>query len=714
VLDQSVVSVKHEGWEQKRYGPGGLRAAASLDLPEPRDNGTPGPSSDRPAVVRVDPESGMPIEERRRVSVLPAGPDITSSTHSDGTQPVSAGAMRSSSERVGFSADSGAVNTPSDVPGAAGAQWAIHAQPRNRWQWLLALCGEIDGFPRHLGIHVGGMLVTRTPLIDLVPIERATMPGRVVTQFDKEDIEALGLVKIDLLSLRTLGVVAECLDRIERDTGARPDLDSLPHDDPNVFRTIQVADTVGMFQIESRAQMQALPKARPERFEDLVVQVAIIRPGPVQGNAVHPYLRRRAGQEEVTYLHDSLKPILEDTLGVILYQEQVMQVAIDICGYTPLEADIFRKAMGSHRSHQKMQAERGKFVSGAMRTGLTEEAANELFAKCSAFAEFGFARAHAAAFAKITYDTAWLRQYWPAHYYAGVLNNQPMGFYSPAVIVGDAKRHGIRVLPVDVNASAWEHDTRPQPDGSHALRLGMRQVKGIDESSRELLERERAAGAYAGVRDFVARTGLGEQVVERLIAIGAFDWTDAPRRELLWQLRTTMEDANPARPALGLTDDAQRALGASLPPMSFAEKVAADYRELGLSPTAHAVELFRERLTGRGVRPIAEAARLRDRSMIRLAGLAVSIQHPMTAKNFVFIALEDETGMINVTVRPDIYQANRAVLHRHPLLVIDGRLQVEGGVLNVVARQLHPVDAVVSQEARETRLPLAKQQRMFR
>ncbi|HET6819791.1 MAG TPA: PHP domain-containing protein [Candidatus Limnocylindria bacterium] len=669
VLDQSVVSVKHEGWEQKRYGPGGLRAAAQLDLPEPRDNGTPGPSSDRPAVVRVDPESGMPIKERLRPSVLP---DL------------------------------------------ADAPWSIHAQPRNRWQWLLALCGEIDGFPRHLGIHVGGMLVTRTPLIDLVPIERATMPGRVVTQFDKEDIEALGLVKIDLLSLRTLGVVAECLDRIERDTGARPDLDSLPHDDPNVFRTIQVADTVGMFQIESRAQMQALPKARPERFEDLVVQVAIIRPGPVQGNAVHPYLRRRAGQEEVTYLHDSLKPILEDTLGVILYQEQVMQVAIDICGYTPLEADIFRKAMGSHRSHQKMQAERGKFVSGAMRTGLTEEAANELFAKCSAFAEFGFARAHAAAFAKITYDTAWLRQYWPAHYYAGVLNNQPMGFYSPAVIVGDAKRHGIRVLPVDVNASAWEHDTRPQPDGSHALRLGMRQVKGIDESSRELLERERAAGAYAGVRDFVARTGLGEQVVERLIAIGAFDWTAAPRRELLWQLRTTMEDANPARPALGLTDDAQRALGASLPPMSFAEKVAADYRELGLSPTAHAVELFRERLTARGVRPIAEAARLRDRSMIRLAGLAVSIQHPMTAKNFVFIALEDETGMINVTVRPDIYQANRAVLHRHPLLVIDGRLQVEGGVLNVVAQQLHPVDAVVNQEARETRLPLAKQQRMFR
>jgi error-prone DNA polymerase len=723
VLDQSVVSVKHEGWEQKRYGPGGLRrvaepAAEELDLPQPRDNGTPGPSSERPAIVRVDPESGMPIEERRRPSVMPRGPepDRTPGSHTDPFRPISVMDITPGSDTDGNQPDPDTVSTsgnnPTPSPGL-GSAWS-HAAPRNRWQWLLTLCGEIDGFPRHLGIHVGGMLVTRTPLIDLVPIERATMPGRVVSQYDKEDIEALGLVKIDLLSLRTLGVVAECLDRVERDTGQRIDLDSLPHDEPEVFRSISAADTVGMFQVESRAQMQALPKARPERFEDLVVQVAIIRPGPVQGNAVHPYLRRRAGQEEVTYLHDSLRPILEDTLGVILYQEQVMQVAIEVCGYTPLEADIFRKAMGSHRSHAKMQAERGKFVGGAMRTGLTEPDADELFRRCSAFAEFGFARAHAAAFAKITYDTAWLKLHYPTHYVAGVLNNQPMGFYSPAVIVGDAKRHGIKVLSVDVNESAWEHDTRPNGDGTYALRLGMRQVKGIDESARETLERERAIGPYTGVRDFVARTGLGEQVVERLIAIGAFDWTDVPRRELLWQLRTTMADADPAHPALGLTDGAQRALGASLPPMTFAEKVAAEYRELAMSPTAHAVELFRERLTSRGVITVAEVAKHRDRSMVRLAGLAVSVQHPMTAKNFVFIALEDETGMINVTVRPEIYQANRAVLHRHPLLVIEGRLQVEGEVLNVVAQRLHPVDAVVNEDARDTRLPLGKQQRMFR
>ena len=754
MLDASVTSVKHESETTKRYARSGELSGGELLLPTPRDNGSPGPSSGRPAIVRVDPESGMPVEERRRPQVVP--------------EPVA-------------SDDPAAPGGP--APGEPGKGGLATPARLNRWQWLLTLCAEIDGFPRHLGIHVGGMLVTRTPLIDLVPIERATMPGRVVTQFDKEDIEALGLVKIDLLSLRTLGVVSDALDRIERDTGRRIDLDSLPHDDPEVYRSISSADTVGMFQVESRAQMQSLPKARPERFEDLVVQVAIIRPGPVQGNAVHPYLRRRAGEEAVTYAHPSLQPILEDTLGVILYQEQVMQVAIDVCGYSATEADIFRKAMGSHRSHAKMQAERGRFVGGAMRTGLTEADAEELFQKCSAFAEFGFARAHAAAFAKITYDTAWLKRYYPAHYTAGVLNNQPMGFYSPAVVVNDAKRHGIPVLPVDVNESAWEHDTRPvssvSPRGASgeaetdarvpfadvstpgnerrssgpssadpstpgnerrrssrslsvtstprnadrtpgtprnaapwAIRLGLRQVKGIDESARETLERERAIGPYTGVRDFVARTRLGEQVVERLISIGAFDWTDVPRRELLWQLRTTLPDADPARPALGLTDDAQRALGASLPPMSVAERVAADYRETGVSPNLHAVELFRERLAARGAITIAAAATLRDRSSIRLAGLAVSVQHPMTAKNFVFIALEDETGMINVTLRPQVYTANRALLHRSPLLVIDGRLQVEGAVLNVIARRLHTVDELLDQPPGQ--IPLGKQQRMFR
>ncbi len=711
VLDASVTTVRHESETTKRYARSGELAGGELRVPTPRDNGSPGPSSGRPRIVRVDPESGMPIEERRRPRVVPernAGvvPQRDYRPSSGDIGPVPGQELREGATEGQTAGPHWPLVALHDNPTVA------HRHPRsNRWQWLLTLCAEIDGFPRHLGIHVGGMLVTRTPLIDLVPIERASMPNRVVTQYDKEDVEQLGLVKIDLLSLRTLGVVSDALDRIQRDTGRRIDLDSLPHDDPEVYASIQAADTVGMFQIESRAQMQSLPKARPERFEDLVVQVAIIRPGPVQGNAVHPYLRRRAGEEPVTYAHESLRPILEDTLGVILYQEQVMQVAIEVCGYTAVEADIFRKAMGSHRSHDKMQAERPRFIGGAIRTGLTEEQAEELFQKCSAFAEFGFARAHAAAFAKISYDTAWLKRYHPAHYTVGVLNNQPMGFYSPAVVINDAKRHGITVLPIDVNESAWEHDTRPAPGGAHAIRLGLRQVKGIDERAKEVLERERAIGPYASVRDFVARTGLGEQVVERLISIGAFDWTDAPRRELLWQLRTTLADADPEHPALGLTDDAQRALGASLPPMTLAEETAADYRDTGVSPRIHAVELFRERLGRRGVITVAQAAERRDRSQIRLAGLAVSVQHPMTAKNFVFIALEDETGMINVTLRPQVYQAHRALLHRHPLLVIDGRLQVEGAVLNVIAQRLRSVDDAL--DGVPEKLPLAKQQRMF-
>jgi DNA polymerase III alpha subunit len=861
VLDASVTSVRFEATQTKRYAGSGTLPLPPDQLPMPRDTGSPGPASERRSVVRVDEESGMPIEERRRPSVLDRGAstgepgqiptriglggDATATdalkdpetsvnlnlragsnaeqldasdsnvpkpsvvgiwqgsgraspaTEAEPRQMLTTGALgerppaidaanlylRPSTASTHLSnahhAGIWQESTPTPLPNAhhasiwqesapeRGTHPATHAPPRNRWQWLLKLCGEIDGFPRHLGIHVGGMLVTRTPIVDLVPIERASMPNRVVTQYDKEDVEQLGLVKIDLLSLRTLGVVSDALDRIQRDTQTRPDLDNLPHDDPEVFAIIRAADTVGIFQIESRAQMQALPKARPERFEDLVVQVAIIRPGPIQGNAVHPYLRRRAGTEPVTYLHESLRPILEDTLGVILYQEQVMQIAIEVCGYSALDADIFRKAMGSHRSRREMEKQHARFVEGAQRTGLTPEAAEELFQRCSAFAEFGFARAHAAAFAKITYDTAWLRLHYPAHYYAGMLNNQPMGVYSPAVVINDAKRHGVQVLPVDVNASAWEHDTRPIPPDApsapsfapdatngqvaadlaspmvascfpgkprpssgpsmadsctsrksrgttgYALRLGLRQVKGIDERAREVLERERARGPYVSVRDFVARTRLGEQVVERLISIGAFDWTGAPRRELLWQLRSTLADANADRPALGLTDDAQRALGASLPEMTDAERVAADYRETGVSPHLHAVELYRSALTERGVIRIAETGRRRNRSVVRLAGLAVSVQHPMTAKNFVFIALEDESGMINVTVRPDIYQRHRALLHRSPLLVIDGTLQVEGEVLNVVARRLRSVDEVVNQ-SRVATADLARQQRMFR
>jgi error-prone DNA polymerase len=452
--------------------------------------------------------------------------------------------------------------------------------------------------------------------------------------------------------------------------------------------------------------MQALPKARPERFEDLVVQVAIIRPGPVQGNAVHPYLRRRAGEEPVTYAHESLRPILEDTLGVILYQEQVMQVAIEVCGYTAVEADIFRKAMGSHRSHAKMQAERPRFIGGAMRTGLTAGEAEAVPSAVPSPSSVSHAPMR-----RLREDQLRLRRLkrnYPAHY-GRRAEQQPMGFCSPAVVISDAKRH--RIGSCRSTSTSRPGSTTRAPSGRRRAHVRHPPRTSPGEGDRRAGardERERRSG-YASVRDFVARTRLGEQTVERLISIGAFDWTDAPRRELLWQLRTTLADADPEHPALGLTDDAQRALGASLPPMTAAERVAADYRDTGVAPNLHAVELFRERLAARGVITVADAGRARSVS-IRLAGLAVSVQHDR--EGFVFIALEDETGMINVTLRPKVYQAHRALLHRHPLLVIDGRLQVEGAVLNVVAVRLRSVDETLDHPPE--RLPLAKQQRMFR
>ncbi len=329
--------------------------------------------------------------------------------------------------------------------------------PWDRW---LELCARIDGRPRHLSIHVGGMLVTQAPLVDIAPLEHATMPGRVVVQFDKRDIETMKLIKLDLLGLRMLSAIDDALRDIKADCAVCLDLDRLPEDIEEVFRMICAADTVGVFQIESRAQMQTLPKSRPKTLDDLVVEVAIIRPGPIQGDAVHPYLRRRQGIEPVTYLHPSLEPILAETLGVILYQEQVMKVAIDVAGFSPADSDGFRRAMGTWRSSKEMEKLHTGFVEGCVRaSGLTHEQAEELFAKVAGFASFGFNKSHAAAFARTAYESAFLKLFYPAQFVTGLINAQPMGFYPVEVLINDAKRHGVAVLPVDVNASRYRTAT---------------------------------------------------------------------------------------------------------------------------------------------------------------------------------------------------------------------------------------------------------------
>lgn len=652
------------------------------------------------------------------------------------------------------------------------------------WERWLAFCARIDGFPRHLSIHSGGMLVTAAPLIDIAPLERATMPDRVVVQFDKRDVETLKLIKLDLLGLGMLAAIDETLQLIERDCAATVDLDRLPEDVPEVFQMLQAADTVGVFQVESRAQMQTLPKSRPANLDDLVVEVAIIRPGPIQGNAVHPYLRRRQGLEPTTYLHPSLAPILCETLGVILYQEQVMQIAITVAGFSAGESDGFRRAMGTWRSSKEMEKLHRRFVDGCRATnGLTDEQAEELFRQVAAFASFGFAKSHAAAFARTAYESAFLKLFYPAQFTVGLINAQPMGFYPVEVLINDARRHGVTVLPVDINASTYKTSTEwvglegngglgqravavgdaaamgriewptavkssgcivpstlsrqrwtPELATGYGIRLGLKLVKGIGDEHAERLDAELDSGPYATLADVVARTELPEEVIERLIRAGALDSLGRPRRELLWQLREVMgatrgrgsgdkrQRRRTPAPQRGDSDAklgvAERrmpvvvaALGSHgrgvagarpldlrlpptpappLPELTERERVGDSYAMLSLDARRQVVSLFRPALDRLGA---VTNASLADRGPgpVKIGGLVVTRQHPMTARGTVFLALEDETGMVNVTLWPDTWARLRGVVRRHALLYVVGTLQREASVVNVVARDIRPL-----------------------
>ncbi len=627
------------------------------------------------------------------------------------------------------------------------------------WERWLELCARIDGFPRHLSIHSGGMLITAAPLIDIVPIERATMKDRVVVQYDKRDVETMKLIKLDLLGLGMLAAIDETVQLIEHDCAVCLELDRLPEDIPEVFEMLQAADTVGVFQVESRAQMQTLPKSRPRNLDDLVVEVAIIRPGPIQGNAVHPYLRRRQGLEPVTYLHPSLEPILRDSLGVILYQEQVMKIAIAVAGFTPAGSDGFRRAMGTWRSTREMEKLHEQFVDGCVRVqGMPRDDAEELFRQCAAFASFGFAKSHAAAFARTAYESSFLKLFYPAQLVTGLINAQPMGFYPVEVLVNDAKRHGVAVLPVDINRSSWRTTTewvgRPGwalagvegDDGSHdadageplpegcgigsrpapvrssgcvipaagarerwtaegatgwGVRLGLHLVRGVGEDQQTRLDGELARGPYTSLADVVERTGLPEEVVERMIRAGALDSLGRPRRELLWQLRE-VAGATKGRLDGRTVQGAGRAAGRPmalrmpateaplLPPISESERLGDAYAMIGLDARRQVVGLFRDALDRLGA--VTNAA-LADRGPgpVRIGGLVVTRQHPMTARGTVFLALEDETGMVNVTLWPDTWQRLRSVVRRHALLLVDGDLQREANVVNVVARSMTPL-----------------------
>jgi error-prone DNA polymerase len=751
----SPVSV---AWLRARGGPPGARGAprarggvhgehrmsdedrSDTILPPPTINGH-----------RVDPESGMYLAPDRTV---------------DGRAGLGDGAMFGPS--VGPSPASKTLGRQ-DAPQSKVARVEPAPPPERRtgstkglsdWERWLEFCARMDGYPRHLSIHSGGMLVTAAPLIDIAPLERATMPNRVVTQYDKRDVETLKLIKLDLLGLGMLAAIDTTLQLIEHDCAACLDLDRMPEEIPEVFAMLQAADTVGVFQVESRAQMQTLPKSRPMSLDDLVVEVAIIRPGPIQGNAVHPYLRRKQGLEPVTYLHPSLEPVLRDTLGVILYQEQVMEIAIRVAGFSAADSDGFRRAMGTWRSTREMEKLHKRFVDGCVDlSGMAPDDAEELFRQVSAFASFGFAKSHAAAFARTAYESSFLKLFYPAQFTVGLLNAQPMGFYPVEVLINDAKRHGVPILPVDINASTYDtgtewvgrpgwaiagaggddgsHDEDPGealPDGAgiarrpppvrssacivpsatarqqwaaesatgYGVRLGLRLVKGIGEEHRDLLDGELGRGPYASLSDVVERTGLSEEVIERLIRAGALDSLKRPRRELLWQLREVSGASRgrvDGRTARTVGRATKRAAGRSmdlrlpptpappLPAITERERLGDSYAVLSLDARRQVVELFRPALERLGA---VTNASLADRApgRVRLGGLVVTRQHPMTARGTVFLALEDETGMVNVTLWPDIWARLRGVVRRHALLLVDGTLQREANVVNVMAVEI--------------------------
>ncbi|MBJ7595632.1 MAG: DNA polymerase III subunit alpha, partial [Candidatus Dormibacteraeota bacterium] len=597
------------------------------------------------------------------------------------------------------------------------------------WGQFINVLQQIEGTPRHLGIHVGGMLVTGEPLVDVAPVERATMPGRVVVQFNKDDVEDLGLIKMDLLGLRTLSAIAECLDHIEERTGQRPDLDALPLDDPAVYASIQKVDTIGLFQIESRAQQQSLWQSQPREFNDLIVQVAIIRPGPIQGDAVNPYLRRRQGLEPVTYLHPSLEPILAETMGVVLYQEQILRIVMEVAGYTAGQADRFRRAMNRHRSRIEMEELRDEFVSkcGSV-SGMPVAVAEQIFKGVAGFAQFGFCKSHAAAFARTAYETAWLRLHHPAEYVCALLNAQPMGFYHPSVLVEDAKRHGVQFLAVDV---ARSRARCTMEDG--AVRLGFNYMKALGPAARIACEAAALAGATS-LRDFWRHTLLPRRAMENLVLAGAFDAVQPGRhrRELLWELKQVEESLPPRtaarraadvpatpsarRPPRGrgalagsrLGDDtpAVRRLEAdplppllelpvtppALPEMDERTRVLTEYALSEVSTGRHLLSFIRAQLAALNCRPLATIRDVADGTRVRVAGLVIARQAPASASGFRFFTLADEDAHLDLIFRPAVVTRTRRVANHNPLLMVEGCLQNERGRVNLVVETVTALD----------------------
>ena len=543
-----------------------------------------------------------------------------------------------------------------------------------RVRHLVRLAGRIEGLPRHLGQHSGGMVIAAGRLDEIVPLEPARMPGRVVVQWDKDDCADLGIIKVDLLGLGMMAVLEDAIPLVREHEGVEIDLARLPPDDPEVYARLRKADTIGVFQIESRAQMATLPRMKPERFYDLVVEVAIIRPGPIVGKMVHPYLNRRAGREPVTYDHPSLEPILARTLGVPLFQEQLLRMAVAVAGFTPGEAEELRRAMGFKRSEKRMKELSRRLLDGMARNGITGPTAEKILHGITSFALYGFPESHSASFALLAYASAYLKVHHGAAFTCALLDNWPMGFYHPATIVKDAQRHGIRVLPIDVNRSAW-----PCTLENGAVRIGLRYVQGLREETGRRIE---AARPFTGPGDLARRARLRRDELERVAHGGALACFGRNRRAVLWQVAAVERD-----PQSLLARAEAPAAGSPLPEMSAVEETLADYESSGLTTGPHVMRHLRESLTRRGILSAAALREAPDGRPVKIAGHVIVRQRPGTAKGFLFLTLEDETGTSNAVVTPSVFERHRLLLHTAPLLVVEGPVQNVDGVIHVRGRR---------------------------
>ncbi|HEX2355811.1 MAG TPA: error-prone DNA polymerase [Micromonosporaceae bacterium] len=586
---------------------------------------------------------------------------------------------------------------------------------------VIAYANELQTFPRHLGIHSGGMVICDRPVIEVCPVEWGRMPGRTVLQWDKDDCASVGLVKFDLLGLGMLSALRYAFDLIAEHEGVHLGLHELPHEDAEIYEMLCRADSVGVFQVESRAQMATLPRLKPRTFYDIVVEVALIRPGPIQGGSVHPYIRRKNGLEEPSIAHPLMEKSLERTLGVPLFQEQLMQLAIDVAGFTAAEADLLRRAMGAKRSLERMAKIKDRLYAGMAANGITGELADDIYVKLAAFANYGFPESHAISFAYLVYASSWLKRYHPAAFCAALLNAQPMGFYSPQSLVDDARRHGVSVRRPDVNASEAGATLEPpvepggprnaagQPPhrwgiGGPVIRMGLSSVRTIGDELAERIVAERVAGgAYRDMVDLnrrMAKAGsaLTTAQLEALATADAFAGLGLDRREALWAAGAAAQERADRLPCT-----VSGASAPALPGMDDVERLVSDVWATGLSPDSHPAQFIRAELEGMGAVPISRLAEIPHATRVRVGGIVTHRQRPATAGGITFMNLEDETGMLNVTCSPGLWQRYRRVARTSAALLVRGRLEKYEGVINLTADRLETVAVPVRPSSRDFR-----------